>query len=190
MVRNIYVCNYLQRVRIGFATLLKYMYINISYFYSPTKNFHQFFHFVFKLLSPVFWKWAVHWTWTSIDDQLLSITCHTLSDLYCNKAKQTRSNKDSLLFFLTVRARGQKRPILSLWLITSVTIRSLQNYVQYKSERVWQVIERSWSSIDVHICIYIYVGVCVACVFCWWVEVGDIDVHIFQQSSKANTYSL
>ena len=38
MVRNIYVCNYLQRVRIGFATLLKYMYINISYFYSPTKN--------------------------------------------------------------------------------------------------------------------------------------------------------
>ena len=37
-VRNIYVCNQLQRVRIGFATLLKYMYINISYFYSPTKN--------------------------------------------------------------------------------------------------------------------------------------------------------
>ena len=38
MVRNIYVCNYLQRVRIGFAALLKYMYTNISYFYSPTKN--------------------------------------------------------------------------------------------------------------------------------------------------------
>jgi len=37
-VRNMYVCNYLQRVRIGFATLLKYMYINISYFYSPIKN--------------------------------------------------------------------------------------------------------------------------------------------------------
>jgi hypothetical protein len=57
-----------------------------------------------------------------------------------------------------------------------------------------------WSGICVCTCvrahahtyvyIYIYVGVCVACVFCWWVEVGDIGVHIFQQSSKANTYSL